>query len=171
MSASYFVEKSTLLNGACEKQDFLDIVQSIDWMQYRKSFMAWIIEKGGLEHILEQGEDEADEAFLMLGSIDSQLSLAHKATGLQKSCFHFAVFKSLLTAMLESGSGKSCEDAVYVTSTSDEYYFLRNVKKLKTLDQSLIEKDGRSYDVIEAVNRKGEQSTWFFDVTDVMQSY
>lgn len=171
LDASYFIEKSALLKIACKNSDFMEVVQSIDWMQYQKSFMAWIIGKGGLEQILEQSTDEANESLLEFGSLDSQLKQALREGDLQKGCFHFAVFKSLLSAMLESGSGTSCEDAIYVTSTSDEYYFLHNVKKLKMQDQSLVEKDGRSYDIINAVDRRGKESVWYFDVTDVMQSY
>ncbi len=164
---NYFIEKSSLLNSVREKTNFMDAMQSIDWQQYRKSFMSLTIEMGGLEKLA----NEIDQSILALAYMHDQWELVLEENDIQKCNFHFAVYNALLDAMLKSGSGTSCENAIYVISTSDEYIFFRKVKKLRMLDQFLISKDGRSYDEIRAVDKNGIESTWYFDVTDVMQGY
>lgn len=62
-------------------------------------------------------------------------------------------------------------DAISVKSISDEYSFLCGEKKLRILEQNLVEKDGRSYDVVRAIDPDGDETTWYFDVTDLMNSY
>lgn len=164
---NYFIEKSYLLNSVRENPDFMDVVQSIDWQKFRKSFMNLITEKGGLE----QAANEIEQSILAFAYMNEQNALVFKEDDLQKCRFHFAIYNALLGAMLKSGSGASCEEAMYVISTSDEHFFLCEVKKLRMLEQFLEGNEGRCYDVIKAVDKNGNESTWYFDVTDVMQSY
>lgn len=88
--------------------------------------------------------------------------------------FHNEVAKGLFESIYNSGRGISEETALYVIDVSEEYDFL-GFMGFKPEGQSLIERNGHYYDLMEASNGKtGEAKKYYkiyFDVTDFFGHY
>lgn len=77
-----------------------------------------------------------------------------------KSAYHQRIYNGLLESIYYSGDGKSAETAFIVIEVSEEYDLL-NWLELKFLGQSLIVKDGYSFDIIKAVDENREMELFF----------
>lgn len=81
-----------------------------------------------------------------------------------KSEFHRAVFRGLVDSIRNSGDGKSAEKAWVVISVHEEYVMLR-VLGFRPSQQSLLHKDGHSFDVMQVKNvDNGADETFYFNV-------
>ena len=75
----------------------------------------------------------------------------------------------LFSAITSTGDGKTPETAFHVISTADEYG-LMDMLGLSLKSQSLIERHGRSYDLMEVKENKFGLESLYFDVTICMES-
>lgn len=94
------------------------------------------------------------------------MAIIYSLTGeTEKQNFHRHMFTSLLQSIRDSGDGKSMETAYKVISVREEYNLLDSME-YRVTSQASLEKDGRYYDRLEAVNsQSGEKKTFYFDVT------
>ncbi|MGB9408591.1 MAG: DUF4919 domain-containing protein [Terracidiphilus sp.] len=85
--------------------------------------------------------------------------------------FHRAVFRGLVNSIRDSGDGKSPETAWVVITVHEEYVILR-ILGFTPAGQSLLNKDGHSYDVMKVKNAKdGTEQTFYFNVDIPFKHY
>jgi hypothetical protein len=78
--------------------------------------------------------------------------------------FHKFILQGLLDSITHSGDGKSFETAFQVIQVHEEYVVLRFMGLMPS-KQSMAEKNGHSYDVMETVNTKSnEKVTLYFNI-------
>jgi hypothetical protein len=88
-----------------------------------------------------------------------------------KAEFHRTVFRGLVNSILHSGDGKSVSTAWVVINTHEEYVIFR-VLGFRPGDQSLMNKDGHSYDVMKVKSLEdGSEATFYFNVDIPMKHY
>ena len=75
----------------------------------------------------------------------------------------------LFSTITSSGNGKTPETAFHVISTADEYG-LMDMLGLSLKSQSLIERHGHSYDLMEFEENKFGLESLYFDITVCMES-
>ena len=130
-------------------------------------------EEKGMESALGQKNfaEALKDAEVVLGSeyvnMDAQFVayVANKELGsTDKAEFHRTVFRGLVDSIMKSGDGKSADKAWVVISVHEEYVILR-VLGFKPGDQSLMHKDGHSFDVMKVKNvDDGAEATFYFNV-------
>ena len=84
----------------------------------------------------------------------------------EKAEFHKAVIRGILDSIQENKHGRSEDDAFVVINVHEEYTFLR-FSKMQVTRQSLSNKDGHSYDVMECKDTSddtGRKVTAYFNV-------
>lgn len=84
----------------------------------------------------------------------------------ERSKYHRGIADGLIQSILKSGDGKSIETA-YVVIATDEEYALFSVLGMKKGSQSLVHDKDHSYDRMEAVDRKTNQTTTFYFNIDI----
>src|SRR6266480_2380735 len=91
--------------------------------------------------------------------------VAHRESGrAEKATFHKFMFDGLVKSITGSGDGKTAETA-YVVITTDEEYSLFNILGLRPAGQSLITRNGHSFDRMTATNPKtNETVVYFFNI-------
>ena len=75
----------------------------------------------------------------------------------------------LFTTITSSGNGKTPETAFHVISTIDEYGMM-DMMGLSLKSQSLVERHGRSYDLMEFQENQYDLESLYFDVTVCMEA-
>jgi hypothetical protein len=92
--------------------------------------------------------------------------LAYRQKGnAQKAQDHRWVANGLVRSILDSGDGKSPETAMQVISVGEEYILLTGVLGFRVDRQSLIGREGHSYDVMEVTDPRSKVSyKLYFDV-------
>lgn len=75
----------------------------------------------------------------------------------------------LFSAIMSTGDGKTPETAFHVISTTDEYGMM-DMLGLSLKSQSLVERHGRSYDLMEFQENKYGLVSLYFDVTVCMEA-
>jgi hypothetical protein len=107
-------------------------------------------------------------------NIDAHLvaAVANREMGVtDKADFHRTVFGRLINSIRNSGDGKSPEKAWVVINVHEEYVILR-VLGFKPSQQSLVNKDGHSYDVMKVKNAEdGTEQTFYFNVDIPFKHY
>jgi hypothetical protein len=89
----------------------------------------------------------------------------------EKAEFHRTVFRGLINSIRNSGDGKSPETAWVVISVHEEYVLLR-ILGFKPSGQSVMQKDGHSYDVMKVKNATdGTEQTFYFNVDIPFKHY
>jgi hypothetical protein len=80
----------------------------------------------------------------------------------EKAKFHQAVFCGLIDSICDSGDGKSTEKAWVVIDVHEEYVVLRALG-FRPSEQSLVNKDGHSFDVtkVKSMNDRTEETFYF----------
>ena len=90
---------------------------------------------------------------------------------MDKAAFHRAVFRGLINSILNSGDGKSQEKAWIVINVHEEYVILR-VLGFKPSQQSLVNQNGHSYDVMKVKKADdGTDQTFYFNVDIPFKHY
>ena len=90
---------------------------------------------------------------------------------MDKAEFHRTVFRGLINSIRNSGDGKSLEKAWVVINVHEEYVMLR-VLGFRPSEQSLVHKDGHSYDVMKVKNAEdGTEQTFCFNVDIPFKHY
>ena len=93
--------------------------------------------------------------------------MANKGLGsADKAEFHRKVFRGLWDSILHSGDGKSLETAWVVINTREEYVVLR-LLGYPPGEQSLVHRDGHSYDVMKVKSVDGGTETTFYFNVDI----
>ncbi|MGD0893490.1 MAG: DUF4919 domain-containing protein [Terracidiphilus sp.] len=88
-----------------------------------------------------------------------------------KADFHRTVFRGLVDSIIHPGDGKSTEKAWVVINVDEEYVILR-VLGFRPSGQSLINKDGHSYDEMKVKNvEDGTEQTFYFNVDISMKHF
>jgi hypothetical protein len=88
-----------------------------------------------------------------------------------KAEFHRTVFRGLINSIYKSGDGKSMEKAWVVITVHEEYVILR-VLGFQPGEQSLMHKDGHSYDVMKVKKADdGTEQTFYFNVDIPFKHY
>jgi uncharacterized protein DUF4919 len=86
-----------------------------------------------------------------------------------KANFHQAVFHGLVDSIFKSGDGKSPEKAWVVITVHEEYVILR-VLGYRPSQQSLQNKDGHAFDVMNVKKiDDGSEATFYFNVDIAMK--
>jgi hypothetical protein len=98
--------------------------------------------------------------------------VANKEMGaMDKAEFHRAVFRGLINSISNSGDGKSLATAWVVINVHEEYVMLR-VLGFRPSQQSLVNQDGHSYDVMKVKNAQdGTEQTFYFNVDIPFKHY
>ncbi|MGA3264420.1 MAG: DUF4919 domain-containing protein [Terracidiphilus sp.] len=98
--------------------------------------------------------------------------IANREMGaMDKAEFHRTVFRGLIDSIRNSSDGKSPEKAWVVITVHEEYVLLR-VLGFKPSEQSLMQKDGHSYDVMKVKNAEdGTEQTFYFNVDIPFKHY
>lgn len=87
----------------------------------------------------------------------------------QTAAFHRSFIRGMIRSIMDSGDGKSPQTAWRVISAQEEYVIMR-VLGYVTPEQSLVQKDGHSYDVMRAKNpQTGIEETFYFNADIPMQ--
>ncbi len=85
--------------------------------------------------------------------------IAHRELkDLDQADFHKFILQGLLDSILHSGDGKRPETAFQVIEVHEEYVILRYMGLMPS-QQSLSEKNGHSYDIMEAINPKSKEKS------------
>lgn len=105
-----------------------------------------------------------DENFALMSAHTVALRLLVPEKSDPRRQLHSKAGLGLMRAVLEQVEKKGTALIFPVLAVSEEYFFL-NVLELKSKEQSLVEEDGRFYDVLKCVNPKGEMLELWFDVT------
>lgn len=84
--------------------------------------------------------------------------------------FHLTVFRRLIDSIRASGDGSSPEKAWVVITVHEEYVLLR-VLRFRPGQQSLLHKDGHSYDVMTVKDQDGAEHTFYFNVDIPFKHY
>jgi hypothetical protein len=83
--------------------------------------------------------------------------------------FHQTVFRGLIDSIRNSGDGKSTAKAWVVINVHEEYVLLRALG-FQPSQQSLLEENGHSFDVMKVMNREdGSEQTFYFNVDIAMK--
>ena len=84
--------------------------------------------------------------------------------------YHKQVIGGLLRSIRDSGKGISKETAMYVINIGEEYDFIY-FSGMKPMMQSLINENGRQFDVMDTEDREGNKYRLYFEVTDFFGHY
>jgi hypothetical protein len=90
---------------------------------------------------------------------------------MDKAEFHRTVFRGLINSIRNSGDGKSMETAWVVITVHEEYVVLR-VLGFRPSQQSLVNQNGHSYDVMKVKSiEDGTEQTFYFNVDIPFKHY
>jgi hypothetical protein len=84
----------------------------------------------------------------------------------EKAEFHKAMIRGLLDSIQENKRGRSEDDAFVVINVHEEYVFLR-FSNMKVKKQSLINKNGHSYDLMECTDVDDKNSIRVYFNVDI----
>lgn len=113
---------------------------------------------------LKDAEKVLDSEFVNIDAHYVALVSNREMGAAEKAEFHRTVFHGLIDSILHSGDGKSMEKAWVVINVHEEYVVLRALG-FRPGEQSLMHKDGHSYDVMKVKNTEdGTEQTFYFNV-------
>jgi|ERR1039458_8036869 hypothetical protein len=120
---------------------------------------------------LKNAEIVLDSAYVNMDAHFVAMVANRELGAKDKSEVHSTVFHGLIKSILDSGDGKSTEKAWVVINVPEEYVVLR-VLDFKPSGQSLVQKDGHSYDVMKVKDAKdGTEQTFYFNVDIPFKHY
>jgi hypothetical protein len=123
---------------------------------------------GDCEGAIRQGEAILEknyvyiDAHMVLGACHRRLGRAEQAE------HHTATARGLIQAIAATGDGKTPETAFVVISVAEEYIVLMT-RGLTKVQQALVTKDGRSYDLMTAQNQSGGTEQLYFNIDRVLR--
>ncbi len=132
----------------------------------RQKMFAALNEKK-FEQTVELAEKILKDKFI---DIYAHFAAARAYEGLGKadnSDFHDFAFDGLIKSIMGAGDGKTPETAFFVIAVDEEYTLL-NVLGFNVKGQSLIRKDGHSYDLMRvADSNTGKETEFYFNIDTV----
>jgi hypothetical protein len=115
----------------------------------KKIIMSLLSEKKFDEALKEVNQDLDDDDVFVDIDLHFMSFIANTELGnKEKAEFHKALIGGLLDSIQENKRGRTEDDAFVVINVHEEYVFLR-FNNMKVRKQSLIQKNGHSYDLIE----------------------
>jgi len=182
IEASYYTQQLKII-----QRDSLKAVETTDWLKFRKEFLKCRLSQpkrfGIMGHetalkLARQSGDSKEEIKVAQDLLDVDFTniSAHYAFVASPSAdstvkeFHRQIIVALLNSIRDSGEGTSTQNAMYVINIGEEYDFLL-LGGLRPTGQSLIQENGRQYDLMKAVDEDGNNYQFFFDVTDFFGHY
>lgn len=188
-SSYYTTQREVLKKGSIED------AKATDWLKFRKEYLRCRLSQsnssaasmvtGALNSKMNEALRKGDRVAAAKSAkeildVNFTNMYAHYVVTLDTTAdsttiaFHNAVLKGLFDSIYHSGKGISEETALYVINISEEYDFI-GFLGFKFDRQSLVEKDGHYYDLMEASNgATGEarkEYRIYFDVTDFFGHY
>jgi hypothetical protein len=133
-----------------------------DWHPARNTFMQQM-DKGDTDAALKTANEVIDHNMAEPEGHLLALVVYQKVGKKEEAAFQKKVIDAYLHSILASGDGKSRETAFVVVDESEEYFYLHIVLNVGLpLSQSLVEKEGHSYDLLKVKREDGsEQQVWF----------
>ncbi len=133
----------------------------------KNKIMSLIKEKNHVQALKEVDQNLDDGDLFVDIDLHFMAHIANTELGnRQKADFHKAVVRGLLDSIQENKRGRSEEDAFVVINVHEEYVFLR-FRNLTAKKQSLIRKNGHSYDVMECVDVDEQDAVKLFFNVDI----
>jgi hypothetical protein len=133
-----------------------------DWHPVRNQFMQEL-NAGDLKAVLKRANEITKHN---LAEPEGHLlaMMAYQKLGQQTdAAFEHDVVAAYLASITGSGDGKSSDSAYFVVNEGEEYFFINIVMGVGLPEsQSLVSKDGHSFDLLKIKNRdNAEQEVWF----------
>ena len=94
----------------------------------------------------------------------------HESQNSEQADFHRFVLQGLLDSIMKSADGKSYETAFQVIEVDEEYVLLRFMGLMPS-KQSMAEKNGHSFDVMETVNPKTKENVTLYFNIDIEEQH
>jgi Domain of unknown function (DUF4919) len=85
----------------------------------------------------------------------------------EEAATHEKMLNAMIDSIQRSGDGKGPPTAWFVVAIQEEYIFLSRALNLKAKAQSLVTGDGHTYDRLEVVDPKTNESQFVWFNTDV----
>jgi hypothetical protein len=122
---------------------------------------------------LKDAETVLDSEYVNIDAHYVALVANREMSATEKWKFHQIVFGKLIDSILNSGDGKSPEKAWVVITVHEEYVVLNALGFERfPMQQSLLHKDGHSYDVMTAKKADdGTEQTFYFNVDIPFKHY
>jgi hypothetical protein len=122
------------------------------------------LDKKAYPAALKDAEEVLDSEYVNIDAHYVALAANKEMGATEKAEFHRTVFRGLIDSIRGSGDGKSMETAWVVINVHEEYVLLR-VLGFRPSGQSLLHKDGHSYDQMKVKNAEdGTEQTFYFNV-------
>lgn len=133
--------------------------------------MVEMLNKKDYSAALKNAEVVLDSAYVNMDAHFVAMVANRELGAKDKSEFHKTVFRGLIQSILNSGDGKSTEKAWVVINVQEEYVVLRFLGFMPS-GQSLVHKDGHSYDVMKVKKADdGTEQTFYFNVDIPFKHY
>lgn len=154
-------------------------ISYMDSPEYKQSKDVSSAEKSMMEELnkkdfpaaLKSAEIVLDSEYVNIDAHYVALVANREMGATEKAEFHRTVFRGLIDSIRNSGDGKSADKAWVVISVHEEYVLLR-VLGFKPSEQSLLHKDGHSFDVMKVKNvDDGTEQTFYFNVDIPFKHY
>ena len=122
-----------------------------------------LYEEGKYQEIIKKASDLIITKFVNIDFHIIVFSAAKRLNDEELLSFHGSIANNLMDSILNSGDGKTPENAYIVISTDEEYALLDRLN-LKMKTQSLIKVDERNYDLLQVVDEEGNQTEIYFNI-------
>jgi hypothetical protein len=120
---------------------------------------------------LKDAEAVLDSNYVNIDAHYVALVANQEMGAMDKAEFHRTVFRGLINSIRNSGDGKSPETAWVVINVHEEYVILR-VLGFRPSQQSLVNQNGHSYDVMKVKNAEdGTEQAFYFNVDIPFKHY
>lgn len=138
--------------------------RTMDELRDKEDQMWEAYKSGNYEEALQIGNSILDTNYLRIMTHYIFSEVYGKLGDTEKQQFHEDVFFGLVDSVIKSGDGKSPETAMTVIEIREEYDVL-SVLGFEEDSQTLIEQDGKRFDVITAQNPEtGETRDFYFNI-------
>jgi Domain of unknown function (DUF4919) len=170
-------EAKTIYSADTKKVDAGDL--SFDWREFRLAaaqggtgYFDWHpvraqcmkqLNSGDLEGALKSANEIIHHNMAEPEGHLLALVVFQKQGRTEDAAFQHKVVDAYVQSILASGNGKSSATAFFVVNEGEEYFYLNILMGVGLPElQSLIVKDGHSYDLLKVKDRDGkEQEIWF----------
>jgi hypothetical protein len=130
----------------------------------QKKAMTAALNSKKYHEVLENGDVVLAADYVDMDAHFAEYIAYRESKNEEQAEFHKRILQGLLDSITHFGDGKSFETAFQVIEVHEEYVILRFMGLMPS-KQSMSEKNGHSYDVMEALNPKSnEKVTLYFNI-------
>lgn len=123
------------------------------------------IKSGNYQKCIDMAEDIMTYNYTSLNAHFAAFLCNNQQKNIEQAEYHKYVVKGLMDSIGNSGNGQSPETA-FVTISTEELQAFIQLMGFQIKNQSLLDKDGKTYEVMSVVNPKtGEELNLYFDIT------